>query len=399
MQRRNDACHAGETYETALATISEYGRPLGPATRSLVQAGGLVLAEAIVAGIASPRFDCAAMDGYAVAGEVDGFLRCRGSVRAGDPSPGQIRPGEAMRVMTGAPVPQGTERVVMLEYCRVSGDRLEISGNPGSKLHMRPKGSDFRCGETLLPVGRILDPQALLVAGAADAGLVTVWRPPSVVVLTTGDEIIAAGQAADNPWSVPDSLGPAIVSFCRQWGADTVRLEQCSDDRIGIRASADREPADVVVLVGGASRGDRDFSRTALMPLGLQMLFADIAMKPGKPVWLGRVGSSFVLGLPGNPTAALTTARLLLAPLLAGLSGRGVDSVLAWETLAAATPIPANGPRESFLCAALEEGRVRVIDRQQASSQAMLAGATHLVRRASSAPAVDRGTPIAALAI
>jgi molybdopterin molybdotransferase len=147
--------------------------------------------------------------------------------------------------------------------------------------------------------------------------------------------------------------------------------------------------ADILILIGGASVGDRDFSQTALASLGLSLVFSKVAMKPGKPVWYGRVGNIHVLGLPGNPTAALVTARLFLVPLLCGLLGRPLSAALPWRSLALAASLAAGEDRETFFCGVAEAdgGTVRAVDRQRASGQASIATANVLIRGPAKGPA------------
>ena len=168
-------------------------------------------------------------------------------------------------------------------------------------------------------------------------------------------------------------------------------------DTILATTKAELARADIVLLVGGASRGRRDFSKSALYAMGADMKFDSVAMKPGRPVWYARVGEAHVLGLPGNPTAAMTVARLLVAPLLTALGGRGMSPALEWQTIAAALPIAGNGPREAFLCGERSAVGVEVLERQAASAQMLLARADMLVRRAPNAPELPGGAPVQAL--
>ncbi|MCR5872033.1 NTP transferase domain-containing protein [Sphingomonas sp. J344] len=215
---------------------------------------------------------------------------------------------------------------------------------------MRRVGEDFAVGTPVVPRGTLLEPGALVAVAAADVGAVSAWRRPRVRLLAAGDEIVAPGNAVATRHAIPDSLSIALAAFARGWGAEMVASARVADDPAAIRAAARAALVDVDVLViaGGASRGDRDHCRAALAALGLEIAFADIAIKPGKPVWFGRLGSLAVLGIPGNPTAALTVARLFLAPLLAGLGGRPPDAALDWEQRPLVAPIPSQRDREGF---------------------------------------------------
>lgn len=264
---------------------------------------------------------------------------------------------------------------------------------------MRAQGSDFRARDTLIEAGALLTPQLMIAAAAADLSALPVWRQPAVRIVATGDELAAPGDAAANPGAIPDSLSAGIAAMAQRWGAVIASTVRTGDDLGAIAAAAAAPGADILVLIGGASRGDRDFSRRALGDLGLRLIFSEVAIRPGKPVWYGRLGDRHVLGLPGNPTAALTVARLFLAPLLAALGGGVAVSALDWKKAAAAGPVEVNGPREAFLCAYEAAGGIHVIDRQQASSQAMLARTTCLVRRAPGAAPLEPGDELSFLAL
>lgn len=397
-------CAAKLSFDRAQAILAGYARPLGVETVPLTEAAGRVLAAPIVAELDSPRCDVAAMDGYAVRtadlrGET--LLRAVGICFAGCADGGVIGAGEAMRVMTGAPLPQGADRVVMIEHCQAAQRLVRVGAAAGERSHVRPRASDFARGEMLLAAGRRLTPGALVTAAAADAASVTAWRRPRIGIVATGDEIAAPGSARGYPGAIPDSLSIALAAFCGQWYGVVVATSRVADDPAAIHRSiqAMRRDVDVIVLAGGASRGDRDHCRETLCQLGLEIAFADLAIKPGKPLWFGKLGETQLLGLPGNPTAALTVARLFLAPLLAGLGGQGTDTALRWQMLQAAEPIAANGPREAFLCATGSHGQFRLLDRQEASGQARLGEATLLVRREANAPAAAPGALLPALAI
>jgi len=397
-------CPATLDFETAQVILAAHALPLGTEHIPLDVAANRRLAAPVIARIDSPRRDCAAMDGYAVrSADLDGeaFLHIVGARYAGTEAAGAIGPGEAMRVMTGAPLPQGADRVVMLERCEAGSGWLRANPYPGERAHVRPRASDFARDTPLLGIGAPLDPFALVAAAAADIDAVTVWRRPRVRILATGDEISAPGSAGSALHLIPDSLSLALAAFCMQWGAGEVTRGRIADDPAAIRSEATTSAgnADLLVIAGGAARGDRDHCRASLRSLGLEIAFADLAIKPGKPVWFGRLGTLAVLGLPGNPTAALTVARLFLAPLLAGLGGRAPASVLRWTMRKVASPVAANGPREAFLCASESDGAVHVPDRQEASGQALLANADLLVRRTANAPSIDAGMPVPTLSL
>lgn len=378
-------CAASIDFDTALAILAAHVSPLDAVSLPLAKAGGCYLAEPIFARLDSPHFDCAAMDGYAIrerdlAGGT-ATLRQVGISYAGSGDAGEIGVRETMHVMTGAPLPRGTDRVVMIEYCRQEGDSVHIANAPTGKPHIRRQGSDFAAGQLLIPAGARVTPATAVAVAAGDQPELLVSRRPTVQLVATGDEIVPPGTAANSGFSVPDSLSAAIALLSRSAGARLVAKIRLPDDPGAIAAAKGAETADIIVLLGGASRGDRDHGRGAFTRLGLEIAFADVAIKPGKPVWYGKVGDTHIIGLPGNPAAALTVARLFLVPLVTRLLGGAIADALPWQLLPAVHSIEGNGARETFLCAATSRDGVEVSDRQDASGQARLAQANALVRR------------------
>lgn len=394
-------CAASIDFDTALAILAAHAQPLDAGIISLADAGGCYLAAPVYARLDSPRRDCAAMDGYTVRDHdlATGAttLRQIGISYADCGEAGEIGPGETMRVMTGAPLPRGADRVVMIEYCRPGDAGVQIEPAPQDKAHIRRQGSDFECGQLLIPAGTKVTPAVALTAAAADHCELNVSRRPNVQILATGDEIVAPGTATDAGLAIPDSLTAAIEMLCRSAGAKVVSKARLFDDPDAIVRAAEAESADIIVVIGGASRGDRDFCRGAFALLGFELAFANVAMKPGKPVWYGKMGSTHILGLPGNPAAALTIARLFLVPLISRLLGGDIAGALPWQLLPAVRPIAANGPREAFLCAATSYCGVEIGDRQEASGQARLAKVNALVRRPPHAGPILPGRPVPTL--
>ncbi|MGK6319157.1 molybdopterin molybdotransferase MoeA [Sphingomonas sp. DT-204] len=393
------ACAATLGFDAAQAILAAHAAPLGIETVPLARAGRRVLAAPVHARIDAPRHDAAAMDGYAVR-EADlarhPHLRVAGASYPARPWQGTLGEGETVRIMTGAAMPAGADRVLMREHVTAADGWIALADTPSPRPHVRRRGSDIAAGVPVLPAGRMLDPRALVAAAAADVAEVSVWRRPRVHVIANGDELVPSGRAAATACHLPDSLTEALLLLARQWGGVPVGAALVPDDPVRLRVAAEAALADaeVLVMAGGASRGDRDFAKAALAPLGLELAFRDIAIKPGKPVWYARIGDRHVLGLPGNPTAAMTVARLFLAPLLTALGGRGFAAGLGWRELPLIAVAPETGNRESFLCAQRDEAGVRVIERQSASGQLMLAVADLLVRRPAHAPALDAGAPV-----
>jgi molybdopterin molybdotransferase len=256
-------------------------------------------------------------------------------------------------------VPEGADRVIIQEQVRVE-DGAAVFDTPASGgRHIRAAGSDFESGETLLEAGRCLDFRAMVALAAADRDRVRVYRRPRVAILSTGDELVEPGRALEVPGAIAESVSFGVAGLVRAWGGDVVRRARLADVPEALEAAAEAAlaVADVVVVTGGASVGERDYARSMFASSGLEEVFTKVAIKPGKPVWVARAGGRFVVGLPGNPTSALVTARLFLAPLLAGLAGRNPDEALAWREAVLEAPLGAVGPRETLERAAGRRSR------------------------------------------
>jgi molybdopterin molybdotransferase len=386
------------SFDEAIRLVRDVARPLGRESAPIGRAAGRVLAAPVVATIDSPPADSSAMDGYAVReADVPGRLRLVGESFAGSGFDGTLEPGTCVRIFTGAPVPPGADRVVVQEVAVRNGDTVTIAGPPGPDRYIRPRGSDFRTGDLLLEAGRRLDPRALVTAAAADVAKVETWRPPAVLVLCTGDELASPGEARRRPGDLPESDSFGVAALAEIWGGRCLGSRRLADDLPAMERAAGQalDQADLVVVTGGASVGEKDHAKAMFEPHGLDLIFSKVAIKPGKPVWLGRAGSTLVLGLPGNPTSAMVTARLLLAPLVAGLAGRA--GALEWRKLPLGDPLPACGDRETFHRARrLETGAVPVAN-QDSSAQKALAEADILLRSRPHDPPRQAGYEIEAL--
>lgn len=395
-------CAAATSFDEAQNLLRGRAAPIGTEIVPLARAGGRILAKEIFARIDSPRRDSAAMDGFAVRSAdlsmgITRFLVC-GESTAGGSTPPLLQPGMAARVSTGAPMPPGADRVVVREHARVEGGNVLLPDYAG-KSHVRRRGDDFSRGQMLLAAGTRIDARTMVVVAAADLSSVTVWRRPTLHVMVNGDELAHPGEAASTTYRVPDSLSAALVLMAEKWGAQAIGASRCGDriDDLKAKAEAALGEADILVVAGGASHGHRDYARPALLPLGLRLAFAGVTMKPGKPLWYGKIGSTHVIGLPGNPTAALTTARLFLAPLISAVSGGRFDDALHWSLRPVLHDVEEAGSRDQFLCGVNEPCGVRVIERQQASAQMMLAQADLLMERRANAARVVAGASLRCL--
>jgi molybdopterin molybdotransferase len=381
------------TFDEALALVAGVAKPLGTETVTLGEAHGRVLAAPVIAQVDAPPRDVSAMDGYAVReADLPGRLPVAGTAYPGDLTT-TLAPGTCIRIFTGGPVPDGADRIVIQEEVTRDGDAASF-GAPDGGRHIRKCGADFRKGAVLLDAGRRLDPRALVAAAGADLGEVEVWRKPMLAIFGTGDELAEPGTARERPGAIPESLLLGVAALAEESGGMIVMSRRLRDNlpELVQMAGWALERADLVVVTGGASVGEKDFAKAMFAPAGLELIFSKVAIKPGKPVWLGRAGGRLVMGLPGNPSSAMVTARLLLAPLIAGLVGRA--PALHWREAKLATPLGASGDRETFVRAAWDGEMVRPADYQDSGAQQTLADAGLLIRRRIGAPAAEAGETV-----
>ncbi len=391
------------SFDEACRRLTDLVEPLDAESVALDEADGRVLAHDILAPRDSPAQAVSAMDGYAIR---DSELKAgrtawpvSGEIYAGDAPSGE-RPAEVcVRIFTGAPLPVGFDRVVPQELVRTTAQGMSLDPHQLSSTHVRQAGSDFRAQQVLLRRGCVLHPGALLLAAAADRPLVSVSRRPRVSIISSGDELVAPGTALDRPGRVPDSVSYGVASLARQWGAGVVRRLHAPDDLATLRGAVAEEQtnADLIVMTGGASVGERDYARAAFEPL--ELIIDKVAIKPGKPVWVGRSRGRLVVGLPGNPTAAMVTARLFLAPLLAALSGRSPTEAWVWRYVPVGQPFAPTGEREVFVRARMDKTGAHPCESQDSSAQAVMGEWTLLARRSPDAPGLPTGSQVQVLAL
>lgn len=355
-----------------------------------------VLAQDVVAMRDQPPFDVSSMDGYALrCADTPGNVRLAGESAAGHGFVGRLEEGTAIRISTGAPVPDGADGVAIQEDVNRDGQQLRVP-QTGQGQHIRHRGADFRAGSKLLARGRRLDSAALSLAAASGSAQVLVTRKPRVCILCSGDELAAPGTVP-GPWQIFDSTSHAIAAQVRKWGGIAKHLPMTKDDVCALAQAAQQglDDSDLLVVIGGASVGDHDHARPALMRLGLKLLVDKVAVRPGKPTWFGTCSRASVLGLPGNPASAQVCAELFLRPLLAAMQGLDAPSRIVRASLVQS--LPANGPREHYLRSRLDLGQdgrltVRAFPDQDSSLISVLAAANALIRLAAGTPAMPEGS-------
>ncbi|MFD8643144.1 molybdopterin molybdotransferase MoeA [Streptomyces zaomyceticus] len=295
-------------------------QPVPPRRSPLSDTTGLTLADDLLALGPHPAFDTAAMDGYAVSGAPPWTVR--GTARAGTAWPGILAPGECVRISTGSPLPVGADAVVPLEVATDVGGHV-FGAAPPEGHHVRRTGEDAAAGDRLAPAGTRIGPALVGLAAAAGHDWLPVRPRPRVAALVTGDELEHSGTP--EPGRVRDALGPLLPGLVAELGGETLALDHVPDRPHGgpARAIQAYDEADVVVVTGSTSVGTTDQLRGLLADAGARMVVDTVACRPGHPMLLAELPERrWVVGLPGNPYAALVSARTLLGPLLAGLSGR-----------------------------------------------------------------------------
>ena len=371
-------------------------------TLPLADCDGRILVADLAARLTQPPFDASAMDGYALrsadAPEIGSVLTVIGQAAAGHAFTGTVGQGEAVRIFTGAPVPAGADTILIQEDAEVlEGGKIRTTFEVTAGRHIRPRGQDFAEGETVLTAGRELGFTDLTVAAAMNHATLPVYRRPLVAILATGDELLPPGSTPQ-PAQIIASNTFGVAALARTAGADILDLGIIADDDALIRAAIGKAvaaKADVLVTLGGASVGDHDLVQAALKAEGMQLDFWRIAMRPGKPLMVGAIGTMQVLGLPGNPVASLVCSLLFLEPLLRRIARRAPLQRVA--TARTATPLKANDHRQDYLRARFhtDENGVLMAEaytKQDSSMMKILAHSDGLIVRPPHAPAVEAGT-------
>ncbi len=313
--------------DKALSLIAERVQPLGAERVPLDEAAGRVLAEDLHAAQDLPPFDNSAMDGFAVrlldcGAEAGATLPVVETVRAGERGRPKLGPGQAIRIMTGAPLPEGTDTVVPKEATEGGDATVKLLRRPTLGAHIRRRGEDVRAGAQLLRKGVRLRPYEIALLAAQGEERVAVIRRPRVSVLVTGDEL-TSGSSERSFGLIPNSNGPALCAAVARWGAAPVPHGVAPDEPAELKAALRRalDAADALLVTGGVSVGDFDFTRSALLELGMELVFWKVAIKPGKPLLFGLWQGKPVFGLPGNPVAAIVCAEEFARPALERLQG------------------------------------------------------------------------------
>ena len=387
--------------DALVAILAAAKGPLAVEQSPLAKAFGRTLAADMVARRTQPPKPLSAMDGYALRADDDGPLRVIGESTAGRAFDGNCGSGEAVRIFTGAPMPEGADTVLVQEDARRDGDLVTATAPVAKGRNVRLAGIDFREGAKILARGRRLSPADIALAASADHATLPLARRPRIGVLATGDELVAPGQKR-GPDQIVASNSYSVLGLIEAAGGEALDLGIVSDQIDAIEAAikdAREKQVDVLVTIGGASVGDRDLVRGALAREGMELNFWRVNIKPGKPLIHGHIGPMTVLGLPGNPVSAVVCGELFLKPLIRALCGDPFAGADRSEPAVAGAALAAGGPRQEYLRATSaydDEGRMVATPQpdQDSSLNRVLSQSQLLIVRPAKAPACDVGASV-----
>lgn len=374
-------------------------RCVGIEEASLLEAQGRVLADDVRARLTQPPWPVSAMDGYAVRASdvatVPVTLKIIGAAPAGSAFAGTVGAGEAVRIFTGAPVPDGADAIVIQEDTTAADGKVTVKEGAPAGRYIRVAGLDFKAGDVGITAGRRLTARDIGLAAAMNVPWLRVRRRPRIALLATGDEIARPGDPV-GPNQIVSSNTYALAAVVRALGAEPVLLGIAKDTVEDTLAKVEgARGADLLVTTGGASVGDHDLVQKALATQGLAVDFWKIAMRPGKPLMWGRLGDLPVLGLPGNPVSSLVCALVFLKPAIETLSGLDPEAATLLDARLG-QDLAGNDQRQDYLRAKLARGDDGVpvatpFAKQDSSMLSLLAQSDGLIVRPAHDPARKAG--------
>lgn len=385
----------------AQARLFALSDPLDVEHVRLADAAGRWTAEPVRAHRTQPAHDLSAMDGYAIRyADLPGPWKVTGESAAGRHFEGLVRKGEAVRIFTGAALPEGADTVIVQEDVKSRDKAIALSGEGPADCgaHVRTAGSDFREGGILIPEGQRLSAAAIGLAALAGLSGLSVRRRPRVALISTGDELVPPGAAIGRD-QIPASNAAMLAALLGDMPV-IVDDRGIVPDRLPALTTAFGKAgkADIIVTIGGASVGEHDLVRPALEMAGAKLDFWKVAMRPGKPVMAGMLGKAIVLGLPGNPVSAYVTALLFLKPLIAHLGG-AADPLPPRHNARAGAALPANGDRIDHIRAIWRDGVATPVGGNDSAMLAALTAANALIVRGPNATPAKPGEAVDLIAL
>ena len=376
------------TVDEALDHLFSLVSPLDTETVPLAEAAGRVLARDALATRDQPPFAASAMDGYALAGAAarpGAEFTVIGEAAAGHGFDGALGPGEALRIFTGAPLPEGADRVVMQEDVTRSGARITLGDTLGEGSHVRPAGGDFKVGDHLSAPRRLGAADIALLA-SMNLPMIELRRKPRVALISTGDELVMPGDTP-GPDQIIASNTFGLKAMLDGLGAEARILPIARDTRASLETAFGlASDADLVITIGGASVGDHDLVGAVAAGLGMEQAFYKVRMRPGKPLMAGRMGQAAMVGLPGNPVSAMVCGHVFVAPMIRAMLGLGAHPAPR-QRARLAHDLPEGGPREHYMRAYIRDGHITPAARQDSALLSVLADANALmIRPADDAP-------------
>ena len=380
--------------DEALAHVFDLVTPLASETIPLRHASGRVLIEPAVATRNQPPFRASVMDGYAVRdADLPGPLSVIGEAAAGHSFDGQIAQGQALRIFTGAPLPEGADRVIIQEDVSRDGDVIRLNDNADTKTYVRAIGADFKVGDAL-DAPRRLTPADLALLASMNVAEVRVARRPRVALLATGDELVMPGETPTADQIIASNTF-GLAAMVEAEGAIAHVLPIARDTEASLNAALSlTKGSDLVVTIGGASVGDHDLVGKVALGKGLDRSFYKVAMRPGKPLMAGMLDGIPMVGLPGNPVSSMVCGHVFLRPALRAMQGLPATA-LPRKTAPLAAPLAKNGPREHYMRANFSDGKLTAADRQDSALLSVLSTANALIVRAPNDPALNSGALVA----
>lgn len=378
-------------------------RPTHIINAPLSEACGFVLAKNLIALRDQPPFDASSMDGFAIHyadNEYGQVLKIIGESAAGHGYKKPLLKGECVRIFTGAPVPDGADTIIIQENALYDDNKMTIETKAAFQgQYVRPKGLDFTKNSPALEKRRILRPEDIAFAAALGYGELPIYQGAKIVILSLGDELKQPGELL-GPDDIISSNAYGLIALAKQMGAQPIDLGIFPDDLEatikGLEQAIETKP-DIIITSGGASVGDHDYTKSAFENLGVELDFWKIAMRPGKPLMVGKKGDITLLGLPGNPVSSFVCSHLFLRPLINKMMQKP-DIFPIFEKGVITHAINQNDIREDYLRAKLQvrEGKtwLTAFSKQDSSMLSVLSKADALIKRAPLARAIEVGDEV-----